>query len=86
MNKTNVALAELETVEIDFYEHEIYAVGKLIASIRYDDELWDNDPKTYYWRCGDGVKYWSVKEAAVALSRVAAVQELPKVIRELVAA
>jgi hypothetical protein len=39
MNKTTVALAELETVEIDFYDHEVYAAGKLIASIGHDDDL-----------------------------------------------
>jgi hypothetical protein len=39
MNKTTVALAELTLVEIDFYEHEVYAAGKLIASIGHDDDL-----------------------------------------------
>jgi hypothetical protein len=39
MNKTTVALAELTLVEIDFYDHEVYAAGKLIASIGHDDDL-----------------------------------------------
>jgi hypothetical protein len=32
-------VAELTLVEIDFYEHEVYAAGKLIASIGHDDDL-----------------------------------------------
>ncbi|MBD6621040.1 hypothetical protein FNW02_36285 [Komarekiella sp. 'clone 1'] len=34
-----IALQELETVEISFYDQEVYAAGKLIASIGHDDDL-----------------------------------------------
>ncbi|MEH2045911.1 hypothetical protein [Nostoc sp.] len=69
--------------------HNVYLDGKFLGvlfKVRNTDELWSNDPKTYYWRCGDGVKYWSVKEAIVALSKVTAVEEMPQVRRELIAA
>ncbi len=58
----------------------------ILFKVRNAEEVWENDPKTYYWRCGDGVRYWSVKEAVEALSRVTAPIELPQLRRELIAA
>ncbi|MEH2343740.1 MAG: hypothetical protein V7K22_19225 [Nostoc sp.] len=58
----------------------------ILFKVRNADEVWENDPKTYYWQCGDGVQYWSVKEAVEVLSRATAPIELPQVRRELVAA
>jgi hypothetical protein len=58
----------------------------ILFKVRNAQELWENDPKTYYWRCGDGVKYWSVRDAVVALSKITAVEEVPGVSRELIAA
>ncbi|MCC5618449.1 hypothetical protein LC605_25855 [Nostoc sp. CHAB 5836] len=69
--------------------HNVYLDGEFLGilfKVRNAQELWENDPKTYYWRCGDGVRYWSVKEAVEALSRVTAPIELPEVSQELVAA
>jgi hypothetical protein len=69
--------------------HNVYIDGEflgIVFKVRNADELWENDPKTYYWRCGDGVKYWSVRDAVVALSKVTAVEEVPGVRRELIAA
>ncbi|WP_100903597.1 hypothetical protein [Nostoc flagelliforme] len=69
--------------------HNVYLDGEflgIVFKVRNADELWSNDPKTYYWRCGDGVVYWSVKEAVEGLSRVTAPIELPQVRRELEAA
>ncbi len=39
MNKTSVALAEIETVTISFYDEEVNAGGKLIGTISHDDDL-----------------------------------------------
>jgi hypothetical protein len=39
MTDQAVAVEELTTVEISFYDHEIYAGSKLIASITHDDDL-----------------------------------------------
>jgi hypothetical protein len=69
--------------------HNVYLDGEFLGilfKVRNADEVWENDPKTYYWRCGDGVQYWSVKEAVKVLSRATAPIELPQVCRELVAA
>jgi hypothetical protein len=69
--------------------HNVYIDGEflgIVFKVRNADELWENDPKTYYWRCGDGVWYWSVREAVEVLSRETAPIELPQVRRELVAA
>ncbi|MEH2023030.1 hypothetical protein [Nostoc sp.] len=33
------SVEELRVVEISFYDHEVYAAGKLIASIGHDDDL-----------------------------------------------
>jgi len=80
---TYVGKTDLQTAENVYLDGEFLGI---VFKVRNPDEIWENDPKTYYWRCGDGVKYWSVREAAMALSRIAAVEEMPKVIRELVAA
>jgi hypothetical protein len=80
---TYVGRTDLQTA------HNVYLDGEFLGilfKVRNADEVWENDPKTYYWRCGDGVLYWSVKEAVEALSRVTAPIELPQVRRELVAA
>ncbi|MBD2247475.1 hypothetical protein [Nostoc sp. FACHB-888] len=69
--------------------HNVYLDGKflgIVFKVRNADEVWENDPKTYYWQCTDGVRYWSVKEAVEGLSRATAPIELPQVRRELVAA
>ncbi|MEJ6487710.1 hypothetical protein N0Y54_41795 [Nostoc punctiforme UO1] len=69
--------------------HNVYLDGEFLGilfKVRNTDEVWENDPKTYYWRCGYGVQYWSVKEAVEVLSRATAPIELPQVRRELVAA
>jgi hypothetical protein len=69
--------------------HNMYNDGEFLGilfKVRNAQELWENDPKTYYWRCGDGVKYWSVRDAVVALSKITAVEEVPGVSRELIAA
>ncbi|WP_191762605.1 hypothetical protein [Komarekiella delphini-convector] len=60
----------------------------ILFKVRNPECFWDNDLKTYYWRCGDGIQYWSVKEAIEALSRVTALvkSEAPTVSRELVVA
>ncbi len=44
MNKTTVALAELTLVEIDLYDHEIYANGQLIAKITHDNDDFVTQP------------------------------------------
>ena len=66
--------------------HNVYLDGKflgIVFKVRNADELWSNDPKTYYWQRSDGMKYWSVREAVEALSSVTAPIELPQVRREL---
>ncbi|RCJ42110.1 hypothetical protein A6769_38010 [Nostoc punctiforme NIES-2108] len=68
--------------------HNVYLNGEflgIIFKVRNADEVWENDPKTYYWQCSNGMKYWSVKEAVEALSRATAPIELPQIRRELVA-
>ncbi|MBC6434199.1 hypothetical protein FM036_27695 [Nostoc sp. HG1] len=80
---TYVGRTDLQTA------HNVYLDGEflgIIFKVRNADELWENDPKTYYWRCGDGIRYWCVREAVKALSRATAPIELPQVLRELVAA
>jgi hypothetical protein len=80
---TYVGKTDLQTA------HNVYLDGEflgIVFKVRNVNELWENDPKTYYWRCGDGVRYWSVTEAVEALSRATAPIELPQVRRELVAA
>ncbi|MHC5854416.1 hypothetical protein [Nostoc sp.] len=80
---TYVGRTDLQTA------HNVYLDGEFLGilfKVRNAEEVWENDPKTYYWRCGDGVQYWSVKEAVEALSRVTAPIELPRVRQELVAA
>ncbi|BDI20688.1 hypothetical protein ANSO36C_64900 (plasmid) [Nostoc cf. commune SO-36] len=69
--------------------HNVYLDGEFLGilfKVRNADEVWENDTKTYYWRCGDGVQYWSVKEAVEVLSRATAPIEMPQVCRELIAA
>lgn len=69
--------------------HNIYLDGEFLGilfKVRNTDEIWENDPKTYYWRCGDGVRYWSVREAVEALRRVTIPVEVPQVRQELIAA
>ncbi|WP_230968355.1 hypothetical protein [Nostoc sp. WHI] len=80
---TYVGRTDLQTAHNVYLDSEFLGI---VFKVRNADELWENDPKTYYWRCGDGVQYWSVKEAIVALSKVKAVEEMPQVRRELVAA
>ncbi|MBG1265535.1 hypothetical protein F8S12_03415, partial [Nostoc sp. WHI] len=80
---TYVGRTEIQTAHNVYLDSEFLGI---VFKVRNADELWENDPKTYYWRCGDGVQYWSVKEAIVALSKVKAVEEMPQVRRELVAA
>ncbi|MCC5655067.1 hypothetical protein LC609_35970 [Nostoc sp. XA013] len=80
---TYVGRTDLQTA------HNVYLDGKFLGilfKVRNTDEVWENDPKTYYWRCGGGVQYWSVREAVEGLSRVTAPIELPQARRELVAA
>ncbi|QKQ75151.1 hypothetical protein [Nostoc sp. TCL240-02] len=80
---TYVGKTDLQTA------HNVYLDGKFLGilfKVRNADEVWENDTKTYYWRCGDGVRYWSVKEAVEALSRVTTPVEVPLLSRELVAA
>ncbi|WP_193200925.1 hypothetical protein [Nostoc sp. MG11] len=69
--------------------HNVYTDGEFLGilfKVRNLECPWRNDPKTYYWRCGNGIQYWSVKEAIVTLSRVTAPvkSEVPTVYRELV--
>ncbi|RCJ24050.1 hypothetical protein A6770_28810 [Nostoc minutum NIES-26] len=71
--------------------HNVYKDDKFVGilfKVRNPDEVWENTPQTYYWRCGNGVKYWSVREAIEVLQRGTAVvnSEAPAVSRELVAA
>ncbi|MEH2322408.1 MAG: hypothetical protein V7K32_02160 [Nostoc sp.] len=69
--------------------HNVYLDGEFLGilfKVRNADEVWENDTKTYYWRCGDGVRYWIVREAVEVLSRATAPIELPQVRRELIAA
>ncbi|MHC0068601.1 hypothetical protein ACWATR_38025 [Nostoc sp. UIC 10890] len=80
---TYVGRTDLQTA------HNVYLDGEFLGilfKVRNAEEVWENDPKTYYWRCGDGVQHWSVKEAVEVLSRETALIELPQVRRELVAA
>lgn len=42
----------------------------ILFKVRNVDEVWENDPKTYYWQCGNGVNYWSAKEAIEALEKL----------------
>ncbi|QKQ75105.1 hypothetical protein [Nostoc sp. TCL240-02] len=68
--------------------HNVYLDGEFLGilfKVRNADEVWENDTKTYYWQRSNGVKYWSVKEAVEALSRVTAPVELPLLSRELIA-
>jgi hypothetical protein len=66
---TYVGCTDLQTAHNVYLDSEFLGI---IFKVRNADELWSNDPKTSYWRCGDGVRYWSVKEAVEALSRVTA--------------
>ncbi|WP_193200410.1 hypothetical protein [Nostoc sp. MG11] len=71
--------------------HNVYIDGEFLGilfKVRNLECPWNNDPKAYYWRCGDGIQYWSVRKAIEALSRVTALvkSEVPTVYRELVAA
>ncbi|QKQ75612.1 hypothetical protein [Nostoc sp. TCL240-02] len=47
----------------------------ILFKVRNSEEVWENAPTTYYWQCGHDVKYWSVKEAIVALEKLTS---LPK--------
>ncbi|MDZ8240570.1 MAG: hypothetical protein RMZ69_26040 [Nostoc sp. ChiQUE01a] len=65
----------------------------ILFRVRNIDEVWENDPKTYYWQCGNEMNYWSAKEAIVALEKLtsparerAAMIEIPTENMELVAA
>ncbi|MCC5618420.1 hypothetical protein LC605_25710 [Nostoc sp. CHAB 5836] len=42
----------------------------ILFRVRNIDEVWENDPKTYYWQCGNEMKYWSVREAIEALEKL----------------
>ena len=78
-----VGRTDIQTAENVYLDGEFLGI---LFKVRNADESWENDPKTYYWRCGDGVRYWSVREAVEVLSRATAPIELPQVCRELVAA
>ena len=80
---TYVGKTDLQTANNVYLDGEFLGI---VFKVRNTDEVWENDRKTYYWRCGDGVQYWSVREAVEALSRVTIPVELPRVSRELVAA
>jgi len=80
---TYVGKTDLQTANNVYLDGEFLGI---VFKVRNTDEVWENDRKTYYWRCGDGVQYWSVREAVEALSRVTTPVELPRVSRELVAA
>lgn len=80
---TYVGRTDLQTA------HNVYLDGEFLGilfKVRNAEEVWENDPKTYYWRCGDGMKYWSVREAVEALHRATTLVELSLLSRELVAA
>ncbi|WP_341531504.1 hypothetical protein WKK05_36015 (plasmid) [Nostoc sp. UHCC 0302] len=67
--------------------HNLYKGREFIGilfRVRNSECFWLNDPETYYWQCGDGIQYWSVREAVEALSRVTTVV-VSGVSRELVA-
>ncbi|MCC5610098.1 hypothetical protein LC612_25870 [Nostoc sp. CHAB 5834] len=69
--------------------HNVYLDGEflgIIFKVRNADELWENDPKTYYWRCGDGIKYWSVREAIESFALAPVTSEVPYVSLELAVA
>ena len=78
-----VGRTDIQTAENVYLDGEFLGI---LFKVRNPDEIWKNDPKTYYWRCGDGVQYWSVREAVEALRRVITPVELLQVRRELVAA
>ncbi|HYX17485.1 MAG TPA: hypothetical protein VE944_24640 [Nostoc sp.] len=42
----------------------------ILFKVRNSEEVWENAPTTYYWQCGSEVKYWSAKEAIVALEKL----------------
>ncbi len=42
----------------------------ILFRVRNVEEVWENDPKTYYWQCGNEMKYWSVQDAIVALDKL----------------
>lgn len=80
---TYVGKTDLQTAENVYLDGEFLGI---LFKVRNADEVWENDPKTYYWRCGDGVRYWSIREAVEALRRVTIPVELPFLSRELIAA
>ncbi|MHC5772090.1 MAG: hypothetical protein ACYTXI_42575 [Nostoc sp.] len=69
--------------------HNVYLDGKflgIVFKVRNVDELWENDPKTYYWRCTDGVRYWSVREVVESFALAPVTSEVPHVSLELAVA
>ncbi|MCC5616609.1 hypothetical protein LC605_16325 [Nostoc sp. CHAB 5836] len=80
---TYVGRTDLQTA------HNVYLDGKflgIVFKVRNADELWENDPKTYYWRCGDGVRYWSIREAVESFALAPVTSEVPHVSLELAVA
>jgi hypothetical protein len=80
---TYVGRTDLQTA------HNVYLDGEflgIVFKVRNTDESWENDPKTYYWRCGDGVQYWSVREAVESFALAPVTSEVPQVSLELAVA
>ena len=54
----------------------------ILFKVRNVEEIWENDPKTYYWQCGHDVKYWSVQDAIVALEKLTSPKEKRAILHE----
>lgn len=80
---TYVGRTDLQTAENVYLDGEFLGI---VFKVRNPNEVWENDPKTYYWRCGDGVQYWSVKEAIESFALAPVTSEVPYVSLELAVA
>lgn len=80
---TYVGRTDLQTAHNVYLDSEFLGI---LFKVRNPDQVWENDPKTYYWRCGDGVRYWSVREAVESFALAPVTSELAHVSLELAVA
>ncbi|ACC85104.1 hypothetical protein Npun_AF249 (plasmid) [Nostoc punctiforme PCC 73102] len=69
--------------------HNVYLDGVFLGilfKVRNPDEIWENDPKTYYWQGSNGMKYWSLKEAVESFTQDVVTNKVPQVRQELAVA